>query len=132
MVRIDQELKGLLAAELCAIVEGWDQYAAAAMLGLRQPDVSALRHGRTAGFSIDRLVRLIVKSGYDVEVSLREMRRRFGLPSVAPKVTVQRYDRFGRTVARPAPRPVKRVRRWSGEYEVQRDDAAAADGRPVR
>ena len=52
-MRIDQELKSLLAAELCAIVDGWDQYSAAAMLGVHQPEVSALRHGRTAGFSSD-------------------------------------------------------------------------------
>ena len=112
-----RELKALLAAELCAIVEGWDQYHAAAKLGLHQPQISALRHGRTAGFSTDRLLRLIARSGYDVEVNLRAMSPRFGNPKPQPKLTVQRFDGHGRVVTRPAPGPVKRVRRWSGEFD---------------
>lgn len=118
-----RELKALLVAELCAIVEGWDQYSAAAMLGLHQPQISALRHGRTSGFSIDRLLRLIARSGYDVEVNLRAMPRRFGNPKPQPTLTVQRFDRYGRVVARPesapGPGPVKRVRRSSGEFDAR-------------
>jgi predicted XRE-type DNA-binding protein len=116
-VRINQELKRLLASELCAIMAAWDQYHFASMLGIHQPDVSALRHGRTAGFSTDRLIRLIAERGYNVEVVLREMPRRYGTPRIEATVAVQRYDRHGRLVERPAPGPVKRVKRWSGEVD---------------
>ena len=112
-------LKDLLTAELCAIMEGWDQYHVAWLLGLHQPQVSALRHGRTAGFSTDRLVRLLGRSGYNVEITLREMPRRFGNPPIEPTVTVQRFDRHGRLMERSAPGPVRRVKRWSGEVEIR-------------
>ena len=112
-------LKELLAAELCAMMEGWDQYHVASLLGLHQPQVSALRHGRTAGFSTDRLVRLLGRIGYNVEITLREMPRRFGNPPIEPTVTVQRFNRYGRLIERPAPGPVKRVKRWSGEVDIQ-------------
>jgi predicted XRE-type DNA-binding protein len=118
-MRIDAELKQLLVAELCAIWDGWDQYLAASMLGIQQPKVSALRHGRTEGFSCDRLFRLLAGSGYDVEVVLREMPRRFGKPLPQPKVSVRRIDRNGQELARPAPGPVKRCRRPSGEFAMR-------------
>jgi hypothetical protein len=120
---MDHELKRLLAAELSAIWDGYDQYLCASRLQLHQPQVSALRHGRTSGFSSDRLLRLLGRSGYNVEVVLREMPRR--IPPVDPSVTVQRYDRNGRLVERPPPGPVKRVRRWSGEVEVHRIERGA-------
>jgi predicted XRE-type DNA-binding protein len=118
-VKRNQELKQLLASELCAIMQGWDQYHFASMLGIHQPDVSALRHGRTAGFSTDRLIRLIAERGYHVEVVLREMPRRSGTPRIEATVSVQRYDRHGRLVERPAPGPVTRVKRWSGEVDLR-------------
>ena len=118
-MRIDAELKQLLAAELCGIVDGWDQHSAATMLGLHQPQVSALRHGRTSGFSSDRLFRLIADRGYNIEIVLREIPRRLAKPHVDPAVTVQRIDQLGRVVARPAPGPVKRFKTWSGEFEIR-------------
>jgi hypothetical protein len=110
-MRVDEELKRLLAAELCGIVDGWDQHSAASMLGLQQPQVSALRHGRTKGFSSDRLFRVVANRGYDIEVVLRERPRWLATQRPAPKVTVQRIDRLGRAIERPAPGPVKRFRR---------------------
>lgn len=89
------ELRRLLVEELCAIMEGWTQYDAASMLGLRQPHLSRLRRGVTAGFSIDRLVRLIAGQGYHVEVRLTAMKRRFGKPRPEPEVRVLRFDRYG-------------------------------------
>lgn len=94
---VDPELKRLLAAEVRAITEGWNQHVIASMLGLRQPQVSALRNGRVAGFSVGRLLRLMARHGYDIEVHLRATRR-FSTPRVPPKVTVQRYDVHGRPV----------------------------------
>lgn len=89
------ELRRLLVEELCAIMEGWTQYDAASLLGLRQPHISRLRRGVTAGFSIDRLVRLIASQGYHVEVRVTAMGRRFGKPRPEPEVRVLRFDRYG-------------------------------------
>ena len=119
--------KEMLAAELCAIMQGWDQYHFASLLGIHQPQVSALRHGRLAGFSTDRLLRLLGRSGYNVEITLREMPRRFGNPRVEPTVSVQRFDRYGQLMERPAPGPVGPVKRWSGELQLGAIQRAARD-----
>jgi predicted XRE-type DNA-binding protein len=44
------------------------QTKAAAVLGLKQPDVSALVTGRVGKFSIDRLVRCLDRLDYKVDV----------------------------------------------------------------
>ena len=44
------------------------QAAAAELLNLDQPKLSALVRGRLAGFSLDRLVRFLVLLGSDVEI----------------------------------------------------------------
>jgi len=55
------------------------QAAAAELLNVDQPKVSALVRGRLAGFSLDRLVRFLVQLGSDVEIVVkprsRDMRR---------------------------------------------------------
>jgi len=99
-MRVDHELRRLLVAELCAIVDGIDQYGAAALLRLHQPHISALRRGRGAGFSVSRLLRLIAAQGHDIEVQLRLNPRRFATPRKLPSVSVVRYDRYGRPLAR--------------------------------
>jgi predicted XRE-type DNA-binding protein len=118
---IDEELKRQLVAELCAIIDGWDQYHAGSMLGIRQPRVSALRHGRIQGFSSDRLLLMVANCHYDIEVVLREMRAPYAKPRVEPKVTVQRIDRNGAVIACPPMGEVKRFRRPSGEFEAVGD-----------
>ena len=52
------------------------QTKAAAMLGLKQPDVSALVTGRVGKFSIDRLVRCLDRMDYKVDVVVRHKPRR--------------------------------------------------------
>ena len=106
---VGSELRRLLVEELCAIIEGWTQCDAASLLGLRQPQVSRLRRGVTAGFSVDRLVRLIASQGYHVEVRLTAMERRFGNPRPEPEVRVLRFDRHGMP-----------ARRATGGDELQR------------
>lgn len=54
------------------------QAAAAALLNLDQPKVSALVRGRLAGFSLDRLVRLVVLLGSDVEIVVKPRARTAG------------------------------------------------------
>jgi predicted XRE-type DNA-binding protein len=48
------------------------QVAAAALMGIDQPKVSALLNGRLASFSTDRLLRLLTALGQDVEIVVRE------------------------------------------------------------
>ncbi len=47
---------------------------AAELLGVAQPDVSNLRRGRLAGYSIERLSRLLTALGKDVEIRIRPSR----------------------------------------------------------
>ena len=61
----EEELaKAQLAAHIRRIVEGrrLTQVAAAQVMGIDQPKVSALLNGRLAGFSSDRLMRFLITS----------------------------------------------------------------------
>jgi predicted XRE-type DNA-binding protein len=47
------------------------QVAAAALMGVDQPKVSALLNGRLANFSSERLMRLLTALGQDVDITVR-------------------------------------------------------------
>ena len=47
------------------------QVAAAAMMGIDQPKVSALLNGRLSNFSSERLMRLLTALGQDVDITVR-------------------------------------------------------------
>jgi len=47
------------------------QTAAAALMGIDQPKVSALLNGRLANFSSERLMRLLTALGQDVEITVK-------------------------------------------------------------
>ena len=51
--------------------QGLKQAEAAKLLGLKQPDVSGLLHGKTNGFSVDRLLRLLNRLGKDVKITVK-------------------------------------------------------------
>jgi len=51
------------------------QVAAAALMGIDQPKVSALLNGRLANFSSDRLMRLLTSLGQDVDIVVRTKSR---------------------------------------------------------
>jgi len=51
------------------------QSAAAAIMGIDQPKVSALLNGRLANFSSERLMRLLTALGQDVDIVLRDKPR---------------------------------------------------------
>ena len=51
---------------------GWTQQQAAKELGIHQPRVSDLTKGHLSEFSLDALVCLVQKLGYDVELTLKE------------------------------------------------------------
>ena len=47
------------------------QSQAAAILGIDQPKVSALKQGKLSGFSIERLMRLLISLGRDIEITVK-------------------------------------------------------------
>ena len=67
----------LVQAELARLIFlrirelGWTQTNAARRLGLKQPDVSKLMHGRFTGFSAERLFRLLNALDQDIEIIVR-------------------------------------------------------------
>lgn len=69
----EELLKAKLIRELRAIIKRrkLTQVKAAELLGLKQPDVSALVTGRVGKFSIDRLVRCLDRLNYRVDVVIR-------------------------------------------------------------
>lgn len=78
----EELLKAKLAREIRAIIKRrrLTQARAAGLLGVKQPDVSAIVTGRTGKFSIDRLVRCLDRLDYKVDVVVRHKTRRAGRP----------------------------------------------------
>lgn len=70
--------KAKLAAEIARVIAArrLTQRAAAHSMGIDQPKVSHLLHGRLAGFSTDRLLTWLTALGRDVEIIVRTPRRR--------------------------------------------------------
>ena len=71
-------LKAQLASQIARLIADrkLTQRAAAAILGVDQPKVSRLLHGRLAGFSADRLLTWLTALGQDVEIIVRTPSRR--------------------------------------------------------
>ena len=70
----EEELtKAQLASQIRQIIkrQRLTQMAAAALMGVDQPKVSALLNGRLANFSSDRLMRLLTALGQDVEIVVK-------------------------------------------------------------
>jgi predicted XRE-type DNA-binding protein len=68
--------KAELAAQILKVVQqrGLTQLAAAKLLGINQPKVSALMNGRLDGFSSDRLFRFLNALGCDVQITVSRPR----------------------------------------------------------
>src|ERR1700755_545199 len=81
----EELLKAKLVREIRGIIKRrkLTQTKAAVMLGLKQPDVSALVTGRVGKFSIDRLVRCLGRLDYKVDVIVRHRPRRVTARPVA-------------------------------------------------
>src|ERR1700674_5041084 len=65
--------KAELAAKIIAEIQRrrLTQSEAAAILGIDQPKISALKQGKLSGFSIERLMRLLLRLGRDVEITVK-------------------------------------------------------------
>ncbi len=75
----DEELaKAQLASRIREIIRRsrLTQVAAAAVMGIDQPKVSSLLSGRLANFSSERLMRLLIRLGQDVEIVFKSKPRR--------------------------------------------------------
>jgi predicted XRE-type DNA-binding protein len=71
----EEELtKAQLASHIRQVIQRrrLNQVAAAALMGIDQPKVSALLNGRLANFSTDRLMRLLTALGQDVEIVVKD------------------------------------------------------------
>lgn len=66
-------LKAQIAAEIYNIIQSRDlnQKAAASLLKIDQPKISALVNGRLAGFTIDRLVKFLDLLGQEVQLTIK-------------------------------------------------------------
>ncbi len=72
--------KAELTAEISRVIKarGLTQAAAAKLLGIDQPKVSALLRGRLTGFSTERLIKFLNALGRDVEIVIRDRPRARG------------------------------------------------------
>ncbi|MGO9255243.1 MAG: helix-turn-helix domain-containing protein [Bryobacteraceae bacterium] len=70
--------KAELAAKIVAEIQRrrLTQSQAPALLGIDQPKVSALKQGKVSGFSIERLMRLLLVLGRDIEITVKKSKSR--------------------------------------------------------
>jgi predicted XRE-type DNA-binding protein len=73
----ERQVKLRLAYALNQVLEArkLSQADAAKVLGVTQPKVSALRHYKLAGFSVERLMNLLTALDQDVEIVIRQKPR---------------------------------------------------------
>ena len=73
----ERQAKLRLAYALNQVLEARElsQADAAKVLGLTQPKISALRHYKLAGFSLERLMNLLTALDQDVEIVIRRKPR---------------------------------------------------------
>jgi predicted XRE-type DNA-binding protein len=69
--------KAQLASHIRQVIkrEHLTQVAAATLMGIDQPKVSALPNGRLSNFSSERLMRLLTTLGQDVDITVRAKSR---------------------------------------------------------
>ncbi len=72
----ERTTKTALAVEINRTLKtgGMSQIAAARILGITQPKVSALAHYRLDGFSVERLMHFLTALGRDIQISIRPAR----------------------------------------------------------
>ena len=70
------DIKLRLAVEIVRVIDGrrLSQVAAAGLLGINQPKVSALKNYKLDGFSVERLLIFLLALGREVEIRIRPMR----------------------------------------------------------
>ena len=81
------DIKVRLAVEIVRLINARrvSQTAAAALLDINQPKVSALKHFKLDGFSVERLISFLLALGQDVEIRIRSR----GTSKSAGRISVQ-------------------------------------------
>lgn len=76
--------KAQIAYRICVLLQKrkLTQQAAADLLGIDQPKVSALLRGRLEGFSSDRLFRFLNSLDQDIEIVIRKTKKRNQVPGI--------------------------------------------------
>jgi predicted XRE-type DNA-binding protein len=79
-----EQLKAHLTLQIYRIIKsrGLTQIEAGAILGIKQPHVSALMRNRCGNFSIERLMDFLIALGQDVEITVRPTRKEHGQVSI--------------------------------------------------
>ena len=77
--------KADLAITISRIIEDrkLSQSRAAALVAVDQPKISALMHGDTRGFSVDRLLKLLTLLGQDIDICVHSAKGAKGRVRVA-------------------------------------------------
>ena len=72
----EEALKAQLSMRIRSLIaeRSLTQAAAAKILGVAQPDVSAIVNGRVIGFSLERLFGFVRRLGDDIEITIRHSR----------------------------------------------------------
>ena len=78
----EQMLKAGLVAKLAEVVRALDlsQTAAAKLTGISQPDLSRLLRGSFRDMSADRIIRALVRLGFDVDIEVTQKGKPVGEP----------------------------------------------------
>lgn len=79
-----EQLKANLTLQIYRIIKsrGLTQAEAGAILGIKQPHVSALMRNRSGNFSVERLMDFLIALGQDVEITVRPTRKEHGQVSI--------------------------------------------------
>ncbi|MBI2800291.1 MAG: XRE family transcriptional regulator [Gammaproteobacteria bacterium] len=77
-------VKAQLMLKIDAIMKNrrMKQNEAAALFGVRQPDISKMLRGEFRQFSVERLLRFLVKLDQDVEIVIKPHRGRHSAPTL--------------------------------------------------
>ena len=79
-----EQLKAHLTLQIFRIIKnrGLTQVEAGALLGIKQPHVSALMRNRSGNFSVERLMDFLIALGQDVEIIVKPTRKSQGQLSI--------------------------------------------------
>lgn len=74
------KLKATIVGQINSILKHrhLSQQQSADLLGLPQPKISALKNGKLRGFSLEKLLELMVKLGRDVEIGFKKSEAKNG------------------------------------------------------
>lgn len=80
----DHRIKAELIDEIGRRIQndGLTQAKVAARMGIAQPDLSNILHGKFRGFTVDRLTGILARLGYGVDIILRPPSASEGLRTV--------------------------------------------------